>query len=232
MKKYLLFIGCLLWLCLITGCYFDDKLSSKEAIINSVKMSLPNADFIRMEEVNKHSIKDRGETFNVYYFNNGGIEFTVEDYLYKGEYSFTYEENISDTYMEKVYDKKSVELTNLVNKYSGIEEVFDYGAFYFTPLNYQDFDNLDKFLNEYLNLLKEYLPYSEGPINSDFSISLSIPNIELYGPEKMFIHKYLYIDTFEEVKNNSVKELQEMYLKNVKLGYIKDNTISYENTSG
>ena len=231
MKKYLIFICCLLWGFLITGCYFDDKLSSEEDIINQVKLSLPNAKFIKSEEIDVLELDHITKEID-YHFNANGIDFTVSNYLYLDEYAWTAEEQISDTYMEKVWDKKSMELENLINKYSGIKEVFDYGAFYFTPLNYQDFDNLDKFLNEYLNLLKEYLPYSNGPINSDFSIALSIPNTELYSPENMFISKYLYIDTFDEVKNNSVKELQEMYLKNVKLGHIEDkNLIEYENGS-
>ena len=69
--------------------------------------------------------------------------------------------------------------------------------------------------------------------NSGFNIIYSftyfnkiIHNIELYGLEKMSINKPLYVDTLEEVKNNSIKELQEKYLKNVELGYIEDNTIN------
>lgn len=123
--------------------------------------------------------------------------------------------------------EKSVELESLFNKYSNIKITLnDYDAIYFTPVNYQDFETLNKFLDEYLDLLKEYLPYESGLIDSDITIALDIPNIELYGLEKMSINKPLYVDTLEEVKNNSIKELQEKYLKNVELGYIEDNTIN------
>lgn len=228
MKKYLFVVCCLLLVFAITGCSFDEKLSSKEEIINDVNLSLPDAKFIKLEEKTDDEEQDKFGNSNVYYFNDNGIEFTVTNYLYKGEYSFTYEEKISDTYMENVWKQKSIDLENLFNKYSGIEKVWDaeYNAIYFTPANYQDFNSLNKFLDEYLGLLKEYLPYQNGSIYSKINIALVIPNIELYGPENMSINKPLYIDTLEEVKSNSIKELQDKYLKNVELGYIEDNSIN------
>ena len=51
MKKYLFVVCCLLLVFVITGCSFDDKLSSKEEIINSVNLSLPDAKFIKLEEI-------------------------------------------------------------------------------------------------------------------------------------------------------------------------------------
>ena len=225
MKKYLFVVCCLLLVFVITGCSFDDKLSSKEEIINSVNLSLPDAKFIKLEEIDVSGSDHITKEID-YHFNINSINFTVSNYLYLDEYARTAKEHVSDTYMENVWNKKSIELEGLFDKYSGVEKSTDYGAIYFTPVNYQDFDTLDKFLDEYLDLLKGYLPYENGSIESDITIALDIPNIELYGPEKMSINKPLYVDTLEEVKNNSIKELQEKYLKNVELGYINDNTIN------
>lgn len=226
MKKQLsLSLICIMLLFLITACSFDDKLSSKEDVINNVKLSLPNAKFIKLEEIDV-SESDYITKEIDYHFNINSINFTVSNYLYLDEYAWTAKERVSDTYMENVWNKKSIELEDLFDKYSGVEKSIDYGAIYFTPVNYQDFDTLDKFLDEYLDLLKGYLPYENGSIESDITIALDIPNIELYGPEKISINKPLYVNTLEEVKNNSIKELQEKYLKNVELGYIEDNTIN------
>lgn len=213
-----------------TNFSFDDKLSSKEIIINNVKISLPNSKFVKLEEKIDDNQHDKIGDFNTYYFTSNGVEFTVGNYLYKDEYSPIYEEKISDTYMENVWVIKNNELNTLFNKYPEVKETFDsdYNGLRFTPANYKDFSNLDKFLDEYIEILKNYLPYKNGTIVSNITIAISLPNIELYGPKNMSTTKPLYIDNLEGLKNNIIKELQEKYLQNVKLGYIEDDTIDNE----
>ena len=218
MRKNLFVICCLLLVFVITGCSFDDKLSSKEEIINSTNLSLPNAKFIKLEEIDVSGVDHFTKQIN-YHFNVNNINFTVSNYLYLDEYAWTEKEHVTDTYMENVWNKKSIELEDLFDKYSGVEKSINYDAIHFTPMNYQDLDTLDKFIDEYLNLLKEYLPYENGLIYSDITIALVIPRDALYSPKSISVNKPLYIDTLQDVRNNSINELKEQYKTNVKSWY-------------
>lgn len=217
MKKLMLIICTIMLLCTLTGCIFYDRLSSKRKMISEVTSSLPNAKFIKVE-------KNKKAKNNIYYFYNNGVEFTVKNYLNRGELSLTYDERNSDNYMSSVTTMKLTELDKLLNKYPSIRKTCSscYDSFYFKISEYQNFDILSKFINEYINIVEEYLPYKEGIIDSTFYIALDF-NAKYTD---ISLKESLCIDNLDNIRSNFVNELRENYLKYVKEGYIEDNTIS------
>lgn len=104
-KQLNLSLICIMVLFLITGCSFDDKLSSKEEFINDVNLSLSDAKFIKLEEIDVSGSDHTTKEID-YHFNINGINFTVSNYLYLDEYAWTAKQHVSDTYMETVWEKK------------------------------------------------------------------------------------------------------------------------------
>lgn len=219
---------------LFKACTMDEVLSSKEEVIAGVKTALPNAEFIKREEIfiEGDGANDEVGKYYEYYFVNKDIEFTVSNYLYKDELSFKYEEEVRNNYIECLHNEKSAELDALLDKFPMIDRnrLDSSVNIYFTLANYQDFDILSEFLEEYFDIFKDYLPYENKSSDVNFIditifINISLLDVQDYNLIKMNVAEDLYIDALDNIKSSTINKLKELYIKNVELGYIEDNTI-------